>query len=776
MAEKSILTDLKVSSKITTNAYHISSDKYQIKIGTPAYPGTNKPSSITWNSDGVSLSQGQAESSGIYIDGDKIVMWSPFDGPFTLYDEDDGSIRFQVDGSSNIYEGTTKLTNRYARFDTAQSLSDAQKLQITTNIGALEKVKTITITAAQIGTISSIQYITNLTTEQKAILENLEYPIIKVDLSSIYTALGIDSPYAWLVRNAVKYIPDPASPSTTSLVSTAYEFICYSNDLDLSNSLKKMGNLAFYYFYEAKGTISTYGLSKCILPELGKITLAHLSHCDNIENGGAQAIQQSPVGTFNATPRGYSFTGLSAGAPANYSAMFNGNSKSEGTYSTSFGLNTYALGYGALTQGDETYAPGDFAFAGGQKCSSVGNISFTYGQGLIASGDLQTIFGKYNASDSNKAFIIGYGDSSIPKNILTVDKNGWLQCSGFTDGTTSKTMTQILSGITPSNMVTTDTEQTISSIKTFQSYIRVYDDSDFYGGTDNFNGHDVDAYYYSKGITVSDCDEGGEYNISYPAKSGTIALTSDIPSAITEISTQYVRLTDLTTGVYKLTYSGYKYIYYYGKTSTNTHTVATGSGPCILEVNRYQNGSTYYWDANYFSYDGSYRYLNNLYSTASSGGVNSVNIASILTSHAYRPIKMNGTQILSSSSSTALGLTAGSGITLTNSSGTVTISASGGGGGTSLYLVDFGYVSGYKLQIITASSTAPSWDSIYNAYYLEKFVSAWVYNNNIGGFETTGRMIDANMHSSSYMYLKGFYNGSSSIYFNGTETVTITAL
>ena len=53
--------------------------------------------------------------------------------------------------------------------------------------------------------------------------------------------------------------------------------------------------------------------------------------------------------------------------------------------------------------------------------------------------------------------------------------------------------------------------------------------------------------------------------------------------------------------------------------------------------------------------------------------------STFLTSHQamkYRPIQVNGTQILANSSSTALNLKAGNNISLTNSSGTVTISTS----------------------------------------------------------------------------------------------------
>lgn len=59
--------------------------------------------------------------------------------------------------------------------------------------------------------------------------------------------------------------------------------------------------------------------------------------------------------------------------------------------------------------------------------------------------------------------------------------------------------------------------------------LQVYDDDDEYvdnyGGTDNFSGDDVDATYCAKGIYLNGSNE---YTLSFPAKSGTIALKSDI--------------------------------------------------------------------------------------------------------------------------------------------------------------------------------------------------------------------------------------------------------
>ena len=59
------------------------------------------------------------------------------------------------------------------------------------------------------------------------------------------------------------------------------------------------------------------------------------------------------------------------------------------------------------------------------------------------------------------------------------------------------------------------------------------------------------------------------------------------------------------------------------------------------------------------------------------------NSKKVLTSHAYRPIQVNGSSLLTSGSSTVLNLQAGTNISLSTSGGTVTINstASGGGGG-----------------------------------------------------------------------------------------------
>lgn len=118
-------------------------------------------------------------------------------------------------------------------------------------------------------------------------------------------------------------------------------------------------------------------------------------------------------------------------------------------------------------------------------------------------------------------------------------------------------------------VMTTDTDQIISGTKTFNSYPSIpgifnsenndtiasfnYDSTEgsnvistghftAYGDDDSSNtlkpttqyaeaqGADVDAYYFSTGIALFDAGGLAEsVKLSYPAKSGTFALTNDLP-------------------------------------------------------------------------------------------------------------------------------------------------------------------------------------------------------------------------------------------------------
>ncbi len=118
-------------------------------------------------------------------------------------------------------------------------------------------------------------------------------------------------------------------------------------------------------------------------------------------------------------------------------------------------------------------------------------------------------------------------------------------------------------------------------------------------------------------------------NGTYNSSTNKIATMSDLPSAITEISTQYIRITDLETGVYKLTYNGTKYIYYHGKTSTSTLNITGGSGAVILTVNRF---SDIYWHWYYINGTTGYETIYFGYTSSSVGATSSKPLNSLLTS------------------------------------------------------------------------------------------------------------------------------------------------
>ena len=162
---------------------------------------------------------------------------------------------------------------------------------------------------------------------------------------------------------------------------------------------------------------------------------------------------------------------------------------------------------------------------------------------------------------------------------LTQDRNWYLPDASGTIALTSDIPSVALNttlnseSITVGNdtlkVMTTNTDQIISGTKTFNSYPSIpgisnsenndtiasfnYDSTQgsnvistghftAYGDDDSSNtlkptteyagaqGGDVDAYYFSTGITLIDAEELVEsVKLSYPAKSGTFALTNDLP-------------------------------------------------------------------------------------------------------------------------------------------------------------------------------------------------------------------------------------------------------
>lgn len=107
---------------------------------------------------------------------------------------------------------------------------------------------------------------------------------------------------------------------------------------------------------------------------------------------------------------------------------------------------------------------------------------------------------------------------------------------------------------------------------------------------------------------------------------GNVTVDTSV-NEITEINADYIRITDLSTGIYKLRYAGTKYIYYSGTSGMGTINVYGSSGAVILTVNRYASS---YWTWNYINNNGgSSIYLCYGYTNSSSGSYRRITLPSV---------------------------------------------------------------------------------------------------------------------------------------------------
>ena len=159
------------------------------------------------------------------------------------------------------------------------------------------------------------------------------------------------------------------------------------------------------------------------------------------------------------TPVGsYSFAeGYQTEARGDYGshAEGTGTSSNGGYGSHAEGSNTQASGQASHAEGYLTSASGQASHAEGTLTKASGENSHCEGQDTIATGMNQHVSGKYNIEDTEDKYaeIIGNGTPDTARsNARTLDWNGNeylagnLQASGLTDGTTTKTMSEILAG------------------------------------------------------------------------------------------------------------------------------------------------------------------------------------------------------------------------------------------------------------------------------------------------------------------------------------------
>ena len=159
----------------------------------------------------------------------------------------------------------------------------------------------------------------------------------------------------------------------------------------------------------------------------------------------------NPVGSgsFSMNRKSGTTVGASSSTLGSNCTASHKNAHAEGLNTTASGFNSHAEGQASKATSSESHAEGLGTIASGVR-------SHAEGHSTKASGEDQHVFGRYNIEDTENKYveIVGNGDVLHPSgsNARTLDWNGNeylagnLQASGLTDGTTTKTMSEILAG------------------------------------------------------------------------------------------------------------------------------------------------------------------------------------------------------------------------------------------------------------------------------------------------------------------------------------------
>jgi hypothetical protein len=178
--------------------------------------------------------------------------------------------------------------------------------------------------------------------------------------------------------------------------------------------------------------------------------------------------QDTEIG-YNSTAEGTNCTSSSDSSHAEgFATKATGYaSHAEGSYSEANGYSSHAEcggvanGHGSHASGTYCESNGEYSYSQGFNCQSYNDYSRATGYRTFATGKSQFVFGELNENDNTVYLgkrgkyveIVGNGESDNARsNARTLDWDGnqWLagtlQASGLTDGTTTKTMTEILEG------------------------------------------------------------------------------------------------------------------------------------------------------------------------------------------------------------------------------------------------------------------------------------------------------------------------------------------
>lgn len=103
----------------------------------------------------------------------------------------------------------------------------------------------------------------------------------------------------------------------------------------------------------------------------------------------------------------------------------------------------------AILKDGNNKADGYLSVAIGNNTEAKGNRSFTQGEGTVANNIAEVAFGRYNNSNDNTLFSIGFGKSHTSKNAIEVTKDGDVYITGIggydsTNPTTAKSVQEVI--------------------------------------------------------------------------------------------------------------------------------------------------------------------------------------------------------------------------------------------------------------------------------------------------------------------------------------------
>ena len=349
----------------------------------------------------------------------------------------------------------TDLADGYVRYDTAsQGLTTTQQANARTNIGAgtsnFDGLYSSLTGLPTLGTASSKDTGTTSGT----------IPLIgsngKLDSSIIPTQqITIDSALSSTSENPVQ----------NKVINSA-----------LSNKMDKANPTGTGALSMSRLTGSTVGANSATLgidcSASGSASIAMGDGSTAAGNSSIAAGTQSVANNTHAVAIGY------MAQAQGFRSIALGSSRSTNTDSVSIGSGTYASGIRSVAIGFQSTASGSDSFASCSNTVASGDSSSTMGLQTRAVRKSQFAFGEFNIEDTgSKATrgayieIVGNGTSdSTRSNARTLDWSGNevlagnLQAAGLTDGTTTKTMTEILAGSSlPSDLAYIDSTGTATT-------------------------------------------------------------------------------------------------------------------------------------------------------------------------------------------------------------------------------------------------------------------------------------------------------------------------